>query len=186
MPRLAPPDPPLRDGELLLRPSTPADAPAIREVYSERDIRHWMCWDDELPDDGEALANIERAARAWEEGAWAVFRLTLLPQDEVVGGANLLFHDRDIAEASYFVRRSARGHGLATRAVRLLAGWAFTELGIERLELRIHPDNEASLRVAERAGFTREGVERASGRWPDGSRFDLVVFSLLPGDRRRD
>lgn len=179
---LVPPDPPLRDGDLLLRPSTPADAAAIREVYSERDIRHWMGWDDELPDEAEALANIERAARAWEVGAWAVFRVVLLPQDEVVGGANLLLHERDIAEVSYFLRRSARGRGLATRAVLLLAGWAFGTLGSQRLELRVHPDNEASHRVARRAGFRREGVERASGMWPDGTRFDLVVYSLLPSE----
>ena len=89
-----------------------------------------------------------------------------------------------IAEVSYFLRASARGRGLATRAVRLVAGWAFDELEVARIELRVHPENLASLRVADRAGFTREGVERASRAWPDGSRFDSVVYSLLPGDRR--
>jgi Acetyltransferase (GNAT) domain len=63
---LVPPDPPLRDDEIVLRPSRESDAPAIRAVYSEPDIRKWMAWDDALPDDAEARANIERAARAWE------------------------------------------------------------------------------------------------------------------------
>jgi RimJ/RimL family protein N-acetyltransferase len=175
---------PLRDGDLLLRPSVATDAEAIREVYSEPDIRRWMGWDDRPPDDAEARANIERATRAWEEGTWAVFRIVDAATDKVVGGVNLRLGDHRIGEVSYFLRASARGRGLATRAVGLVVGWAFDELRLERIELRVHPENQASLRVAERAGFTREGVERASRAWPDGSRFDSVVYSLLPADPR--
>ena len=154
----------------------------IRAVYSEPDIRRWMGWDDRPPDEAEARANIERAARAWQEGTWAVFRIADAATDEVVGGVNLRFADHDIAEISYFLRASARGRGFATRAVRLATRWAFDELGIERIELRVHPDNASSRRVAERAGFSLEGVERASRPWPDGTRFDSLVYSLLPDD----
>ena len=73
------------------------------------------------------------------------------------------------------------GHGAATIAVRLVSGWAFDELGIKRLSLITVPENLASQRVAERAGFTREGVERSSRRLYD-DRHDCVVFSLLPSD----
>jgi RimJ/RimL family protein N-acetyltransferase len=181
-----PPVPPtLCDGELVLRAATTADVEAIRQVYSEPDVRHWMGWDGELPDSAEVRSNIARADLAWREGAWAVFRVAVLPRDEVVGGAMLRFDAHEIAEVAYFLRRSARGRGLATRAVRLLSAWAFAELGIERLELRTHLENEASQRVAERAGFRREGVERASRAWPDGTRFESVVYSLLPEDRPR-
>ena len=156
--------------------------PAIRELYSEADIRRWMGWDEPPPDDAEALANIERAADAWREGRWAVFRIVEAATDRVVGGLNLRLADHEIAEVSYFLRRSVRGRGFATRAVRLAARWAFDELGIQRIALRTHLDNLDSQRVAERAGFTREGIERASRAWPDGTRFDSVVFSLLPRD----
>jgi RimJ/RimL family protein N-acetyltransferase len=141
-----------------------------------------MVWDGPLPDDAEAQANIERAARSWQEGTWAVFRIVEAATDEVIGGVNLRFGDHDIAEVSYFLRASARRRGLATRAVRLVSRWAFDELEIERIELRVHPENEPSRRVAERAGFTPEGIERASRAWPDGTRFDSVVYSLLRAD----
>jgi RimJ/RimL family protein N-acetyltransferase len=177
-----PPDPPLRDDDLLLRLGKPEDGSAIREVYSEPDIRRWMGWDGELPDEAEARANIERADASWREGTWAVFRIVDVATDQVVGGVNLRMAGYETAEVSYFLRASARGRGLATRGVRLVARWAFDELGIERIELRAHPENEASVRVAERAGFTREGVERASRAWPDGRRFDSILFSLLPGE----
>lgn len=180
---LSPPDPPLGDAELILRPSAERDVAAIRAVYSELDIRYWMGWGGEdLPDEAEARANIERSATAWREGTWAVFRIADATTDEVVGGVNLRFGDFEVAEVSYFLRASARGRGLATRAVRLVSRWAFDELGIERIELRAHLDNDASCRVAERAGFTREGIERASRAWPDGTRFDSILYSLLPGD----
>jgi RimJ/RimL family protein N-acetyltransferase len=167
---------------LLLRPGLATDAPAVREVYSEPDIRRWMGWDEELPDEAEARANLERADTAWRDGTWAVFRIVDAATDLVVGGVNLRLGDNQIAEVSYFVRASARGRGFAARAVLLVARWAFDELGIERIELRAHPENEASIRVAERAGFKREGVERASRAWPDGTRFDSILFSLLPGE----
>jgi RimJ/RimL family protein N-acetyltransferase len=168
---------------MILRPSTEQDVAAIRAVYSEPDIRYWMGWGGEaLPDEAEARANIERSATAWCEGTWAVFRIVDAAMDEVVGGVNLRFGDFQVAEVSYFLRASARGRGLATRAVLLVNGWAFGELGIERIELRVHPENEPSCRVAERAGFMREGIERASRAWPDGTRFDSILYALLPDD----
>jgi RimJ/RimL family protein N-acetyltransferase len=57
-----------------------------------------------------------------------------------------------------------------------------TKGGVERLELTTHPENIPSQRVAEKAGFTREGVLRAHMKFPDGRRRDSVMFSLLPSD----
>ena len=117
----------------------PADVADVREVYSEADTRRWMLWDDELPDDAEALANIERSEQAWAEGSWAVFRIVV--DEHVVGGVNLRFAEYDTAETSYFLRASARGRGLATRAVLLAADWGFRERGLARVFLRVNPEN---------------------------------------------
>jgi RimJ/RimL family protein N-acetyltransferase len=183
VPSLVPPDPALGDAEMILRPSTEQDVKAIRAVYSEPDIRHWMGWDGEPPpDEAEACANIQRAANAWHEGSWAVFRIADRRTNQVVGGVNLRLTDNHNAEISYFLRESVRGQGWATRSVLLVSRWAFRSLGIERIELRVHPENEASRRVAERAGFVFEGVERASRAWPDGARFDSLLFSLIASD----
>jgi len=183
MVELVPPEPPLTDGVVVLRPPTLGDADAYLAVRSERDIRHWMGWDDDRrPSHDDIVATIERGLDAWREGSWGVFVIADARDGRVVGGANVRLGDYQTAEVSYYVAAAARGRGLATRTVLLLARWAFDELGIQRLELRAHPDNEPSIRVAERAGFMREGVERASRAWPDGTRFDSVLFSLLPKD----
>jgi RimJ/RimL family protein N-acetyltransferase len=66
--------------------------------------------------------------------------------------------------------------------VRLVARWAFDALGVQRLELTTAPDNVASQRVAERVGFTREGVLRGLVATENDGRRDNVMFSLLADD----
>src|SRR3954453_4200416 len=56
------------------------------------------------------------------------------------------------------------------------------EVGVRRLELTTAPENVASQRVAERAGFTREGVLRGLVATKDNRREDSVMFSLLSAD----
>ena len=88
-----------------------------------------------------------------------------------------------VAEIGYWVARDARGRGFATRALRLLAGWLLDEMALARLQLQADLRNEASQRVAEKVGFTREGVLRSSRfNVRRGERVDVVLFSLLPGE----
>ena len=56
-------------------------------------------------------------------------------------------------------------------------------MGLGRLELTCGPDNHASQGVADRCGFTREGVLRSHTPFKAGRR-DTVVFGLLPGELR--
>jgi RimJ/RimL family protein N-acetyltransferase len=172
----------LVDGDLTLRRAVPTDATDIMEVYAEADTRHWMLWEgDGPPDDAEALANVERSERAWAEGWGGVFRVVV--GGHVVGGVMLRFADPGVGEAAYFLRRSARGRGLATRALEMVADWGFREHGLMRVYARVDPENAASVAVVERAGFTCEGRERQSARYPGGRWFDSLVYSLLPSER---
>ncbi|GAA2401636.1 GNAT family N-acetyltransferase [Nonomuraea africana] len=80
-------------------------------------------------------------------------------------------------EVGYMTAPWARGKGYAGEAVLAIARWLFARHGFQRLQLRAAVSNLASQRVAEKAGFVREGVARngAGGE-------DLVVFSLIPSD----
>ena len=84
-------------------------------------------------------------------------------------------------EIFYWVTAPARGRGLATRAAKLLSGWAFDVLDLARIEITVDPRNDTSQRVALAAGFTREGILRSYQRFKDG-RMDAVMFSRLPTD----
>jgi RimJ/RimL family protein N-acetyltransferase len=104
------------------------------------------------------------------------------PADDgaVLGGASLYDHEPAQARAriGYWLAPAGRGRGVATHAVRLLADWAFAELRLARLEITCAPDNLASQRVAERGGFTREGLLRSHMRFKGGRR-DTVVFGRI-------
>ena len=94
--------------------------------------------------------------------------------------------DPESFELAYWTASAARGRGLATAGLRHAAAFALGERGAERLWVEIEPGNAASHRVAEKAGFTREGVLRAHCRdRRTGLRHDCVVYSLLPGESVR-
>jgi len=80
---------------------------------------------------------------------------------ELLGSVSLdLFPDREAAEMGYWVKREARRRGIASAAARLVVEWAFTEVGVERLEILTYPGNEASQALAGRLGFAHEAVLR--------------------------
>jgi RimJ/RimL family protein N-acetyltransferase len=83
---------------------------------------------------------------------------------------------------SYWTVEAARGRGVAAGAVRTLADWCFGELGLYRLELGHRVDNPASCRVAIRAGFEVEGLQRAKLSYADG-RHDVELHARLITDR---
>lgn len=87
----------------------------------------------------------------------------------------------DEAELGYMVTPEARGRGLATTMLRALTDWAFAEAGVQRVRLVVDVENPASLRVAERSGYVREGVMR-SVHFKNGRRIDAVLLSRLPSD----
>ena len=97
----------------------------------------------------------------------------------ILGGVTLRHFDpmRGAIEVGYWLFADARGKGLATRAVRAVAREAFAS-GLWRIEANVRIGNDASERVLERAGFTREGVRRRLLRH-DGERIDATAFSLL-------
>jgi RimJ/RimL family protein N-acetyltransferase len=73
-----------------------------------------------------------------------------------------------VAELSYWVLPGFRGRGIAPRGLTALTTWAFTSLGLHRLELNHSTANPASCSVAVRAGYPAEGTKRAEARHADG------------------
>jgi RimJ/RimL family protein N-acetyltransferase len=98
----------------------------------------------------------------------------------IVGAIGLFHADWAVrsAEVGYGVRGDARGKGYATEALVAVARWALAEGGIQRAWLTANTDNVAPVRVAEKAGFRREGTLRRAGKEDDGLH-DQALFSLL-------
>lgn len=179
------PVPPLADEVVSLRPWRETDLPDKVRAFSDAVMQRFS-WRTTPYTEADALIDFGQQEQARLRGA--ELNLALVEpgnQPAVLGGCSLqdvrLDHGR--AAVGYWLASQARGRGAATHAVRLLARWAFAELGLARLELTCGPDNETSQRVAERCGFVREGLLRSYVPFK-GARRDSVIYSLLPGELR--
>ena len=86
------------------------------------------------------------------------------------------------AMIGYWLAPAARGRGLASRAVRIIAGWSLETTEVIRLEIFTEPDNEASGAVATRSGFEFEGMRRAWLLDRDGHPLDCPFYVMVrPG-----
>ncbi|HUW88694.1 MAG TPA: GNAT family protein [Candidatus Paceibacterota bacterium] len=84
-------------------------------------------------------------------------------------------------EISYWTSPWARSKGVSTSALVILSHWIIQEMGFQRLEVRVAPGNLASQKVAEKAGFVREGIARNAG-FTNHGRIDLIIYSRIPSD----
>jgi RimJ/RimL family protein N-acetyltransferase len=170
------PDQPLTDGVVMLRPPADRDLAAIEEGIQDPEVIRWFGQPTLSPSE---VLEMNRAW--WANGTGATYAICDA-DDRCIGHIWVNLREARRGSVGYWLLRDARGRGLATRSVRLICDWAFRVLGLARLQLLTEPSNDASQRVAERAGSRREGVLRSNGE-VDGRRVDHVVFSLLPGDR---
>lgn len=163
----------LEDGEILLRPFTEEDVPAIAAACQDPEIPRWTRVPSPYSED-DARMFVRHADHQ-------AFAIVDREGGELLGSIGLVDLAGSVGEIGYWIKREARGNGVATRALVLLSRWAASEGGLARVQLTTEPANVASQRVAEKAGFSREGVLRS---WIEikGRRRDAVMYSLLPDD----
>jgi RimJ/RimL family protein N-acetyltransferase len=171
----------LTDGTLVLRAPEDGDAAAIHTACQDPEIPRWIPVIPQPYTQESARDFVTWSRETFERGSYS-FVIVDARTGELLGaigmGVNSLMK---IGHIGYWVAASARRRGIASSALRLLAGWAL-EQDFGRVELITDPDNIASQRVAEKVGFGREGVMRAHTLHRDGRRRDAVLFSLLPGE----
>lgn len=132
--------------------------------------------------EAEGLAWIERQWGRADNGEGLSLAVADADSGEALGAIVLLFRRHPLtAELGYWLLERARGRGVGSRAVALLARWAVTDAGLARVEAFVEPDNAASQRVLEKAGFRREGQLRSYLVF-EGRRADALIYSLLPSD----
>lgn len=177
------PDPPLAGGHIRLRWLCEDDAPAVVAACRDPEIPRWTYMEHGLTR-RRAAGWIERSIRLRAEGSGARFAIVGADDGRFLGQVGLSIDWlRVTGETFYWVAAPARRRGAAATALGLVSRWALGPLGLERLELLADPRNRASQRVAERAGYVREGTLRSYQPFK-GRRMDAVMFSLLPADLR--
>jgi RimJ/RimL family protein N-acetyltransferase len=157
--------PQLEADELLLRSWVAHDVNAVVAAYSDPAIQHWHL--RSMTAD-EAATWIASWPRRWTEetgASWAVTR-----DGTLVGqvSARALRLAESSAEVSYWVTPHARGHAVAPRAVETVTAWLFDTVRLHRTELAHSTRNPSSCRVAEKAGYELEGIQKQRLRHSDG------------------
>ena len=171
------PDPPLTGARFVLRPFRVDDLDAVQAFEQDDAAERWV---PSLPaDDGPGVVAFYEQCR--RDGTLLHLVIAARSDSSYLGEAMVAIGDHSVGEVGCALVPAARGRGIATEMLRALTDWAFQALDLGRVQVFVAPENVAALRLAERAGFRREGVLR--GYWEeDGGRVDAIVLARLPGD----
>lgn len=168
-----------RHSVIKLRGFIPSDVEFVLDAVRSADISR-LARLDEASTFEDGLAFVRRQAARYEDKVGASFVI----EDEsavAVGQVGVYLDYDERASMGYWTVPRARGRGFAATAVEVAARWAIESFDLARVELYVEPENLASMRVAEKAGFTNEGLLR-SWRTVGDQRKDMFMFSLLRTD----
>lgn len=176
-------------GRLVIRCAQPGDGAVLNVAVCDSldTLRPYVPWAGAVPTlaDSEAVCRKAQARfRLREDLMMLIFeRVGQDAEGALLGGTGLHRPDWKARrfEIGYWRRSGHEGRGIATEAVHAMARLAFDELRAQRVELRIDNLNRPSWRVAERCGFTLEGVLRSESLAPDGTLRDMRVYSKVRG-----
>lgn len=175
---------------LELRPFTAGDVDAVAAACQDPEIPRWI----PVPvpyrreDATEFVENV--SATGWRDDTMYNFGVFTREDGTLVGSMGLvriqqLRAAERQAEIGFWTAKEQRGNGYTVEAARAVIDWAFTDLGVERMEWVATAGNEASRAVAARLGFVMEGLQRGK-IVHRGVRRDAWIGALLPTDWGRD
>ncbi|WP_243061660.1 GNAT family N-acetyltransferase [Humibacter sp. RRB41] len=180
----------LRTERLRLRPLTKSDLEHRSENYQKRtDVVRYLRW--EAHDHDEPAKNLEKRIaleRLTHDGDGLIFAVELCATDgsddhRVIGDVSISVKSaRDAqVEIGWVFHPAVHGRGYATEATTALLGIAFGELGAHRVYAELDAANEASARLCDILGMTREALLRERDHI-DGEWHDVAIFGLLDSE----
>ena len=176
------------DGErtVLLAPRAGLGAEmAVVIAQSLSHLRPWMPWAQDAPTAESSEMVVRRMQADFITRSDLCFQIYARKPDgsagRLLGGTGLHRIDWTVRkfEIGYWIRPEAAGQGHVSEAVRLLAALAFDRLRARRVEIRCDARNLKSRAVAERCGFTLEGVLRCDALGVDGQARDTAVYARI-------
>jgi RimJ/RimL family protein N-acetyltransferase len=173
------------DGVVSLRVVEPSDAGTLLAEQTDAESRRWSLR-SAPPTAADTAATAARSGLDWLVGSTGRMIIVDVASGRPAGTLDIrAVGPPQVAALGYGVLAAFRGRRYTTRALRLIAAWAFDQAGIERLELGAKTDNIASQRAALAAGFRPEGTAARRLRNPDGSFSDEAQFALLKPEPSR-
>ena len=174
----------LTGDEITLRPPRLRDRSHWNRVRAEN--KEWLSpWEATLPQiplDSPAYENqsnrpsfyemvrlLNHEARSGRSYSFFIWHENNLVGQITMGG--VMYGALRGAHIGYWIDRNFANRGFTTQAVKLVTAFGFAQLGLHRIEINVRPENSASCRVAEKAGYLQEGQRKAflhiDGAWRD-------------------
>jgi RimJ/RimL family protein N-acetyltransferase len=172
-------------GRLHLRPWAPYDEDALVTLFDDPESAVWTPAPVPFTREDAVRRLTESYPQMWESGTGTPFAALDAVTGEVLAWVALFGIVAGAAEIGWGTLPGARGRGVASDAVATLSRWGFEALGLQRLEAVIGVGNWSSLAVAQKCGYSVEGVQRR-GMLQRGERRDAWVASLLATDEVKD
>lgn len=175
----------LRAGDIYLRLVEPGDAEAMLDLI-ERNRAFFKPFEPRRPPEQWTLpvqlellkATADRSSRGEEYG----FGIFLTEGDALIGRVNLTNIVRKAflnAYIGYYLDQAQNGRGYMTTAVSAAVDFAFGPGRLHRVQAAVMPENTASVRVVEKAGFRLEGLAknylRIDGTWRDHNMYAVTA-----------
>jgi ribosomal-protein-serine acetyltransferase len=142
----------------------------------------WLLWVNRLHTVSDAENFLREGLQEFARGA-VLPTLGIWQAGHLAGGIAFypLDEPRRSTELAYWLGKEFSGRGLMTRAVSAVLAYLFETLRLNRVQVRAELENTRSRALAERLGFTFEGIEQ--GGWTHGDELvDLAVYAMLASD----
>lgn len=174
----------LKSQRLLLRELQPADSAAVFDLFGADDVTRFYDVAT-FTETEQAECWIDAMGTRFSEGQGIRWAITSHGSPSLIGTCGLVWRPHNFsAMLGYDLVPSCWGQGYATEAVDAIMTAAFDSVApfrLNRVEALTYPENEASMAVLRKLGFSHEGLLRQWGYWKD-SFHDLVCFSKLRGE----
>ncbi|GAA1356327.1 GNAT family protein [Arthrobacter koreensis] len=173
----------LEGSTVRLEPLSPEHIPELTDAV--RDGELWNLWYTRIPAPDAMAAEVESRLQQQAAGSmapWAIRRLDTGALCGMTTYMNIKAEHRRVEIGSTWLAASAQRTSINAEAKYLLLSRAFEDLDCIAVEFRTHWHNHASRAAIARLGAKQDGVLRSNELWLDGSRRDVVVFSILEGE----
>ena len=155
---------------------------AVKESFEH--MREFMPWCHSEYSLQESKAWVESRKEAWDSGQDYSFIIYSKSDNSLLGGVdiNLIINQHKVANIGYWIRKTALNQGVATEAVKLILGFGFNTLEMNRLEIITLPNNHASRKVAEKVGAKYDGLLEKRLVVYDKA-MDACMYSIVKGKK---
>jgi ribosomal-protein-serine acetyltransferase len=144
-------------------------------------LKEWLPWVDGMTTVENFRQYISAAKKQASEKT--DFGYAIMLDNNIAGriGMHHINRQNKIGEIGYWLDNGLQGRGIISKCCRALINHGFTELGLNRIEIKCGVGNDKSRAIAEKLHFKQEGILRQS-EWLNGKFIDLYLYAMLRGE----